>query len=71
VIPPSYDHVNGPREATISHAYSGPAVTQSEARATASGLLDAAERAEKLNAAVLLLLDQVHEVVQSLRTDLS
>lgn len=69
VIPPSYDHVNGPRGATISHAYSGAAISPSEARDLARGLLDAADRAERLNSEVLPHLEAASAAVQRLRTD--
>lgn len=71
VVPPSYDHLNGAQGSTISHSYSGPAISPSVAREFASDLLDAADRAERLDAVVLPHLKAAHEAVQALRTDTS
>lgn len=71
VIPPSYDHLNGAQGSTISHAYSGPAISPDTARRFASDLLSAADRAERLDAAVLPHLEAAHQAVQSLRIDTS
>jgi hypothetical protein len=54
-------------QARVSHAYSGDGLLPAEARNLARSLDEAADRAEKLNAAVMPHLDAAREAAQALR----
>lgn len=68
VIPPRLDIKSGEViSARVGHAYSGEAVTPDDARSIARSLLEAADRADQLNAAVLPHLDAALAAAEELR----
>jgi hypothetical protein len=69
VIPPKPDGVGGITGSRIAHAYSGAAITPAEARDLASGLLKAADTAEKLDAVALPHLDAYIAAVEGFEDD--